>query len=125
MGPRIRVTTTFDCTTTGIIGSYKNGDRQQWKKSRDQQRNFETLTQLIGLYTQPLNLTAAKLDTKTKTWSFEFESEFHDVFKTDNDDLGMLKTACDNIPMITGLDETADHDPVLKPDQNIWFGLVE
>ena len=62
---KIKVCTLFDITTTGVTGHFKTSripftDRaghridtvDAWNRARNQQRNWETLTQLIQLRTQ-------------------------------------------------------------------------
>ena len=57
--------TFFDITATGVTGHYKSSrvpfndlsnvtieDERSWNYARNQQRNWETITQLIGLRTQ-------------------------------------------------------------------------
>ena len=122
MAQRIRVTTVFDCTGTGVTGHFRTGSPQHWHRQRNQQRNFETLTQIIGLYTQPQNVTSPR--RQDHTWSFEFECEFEGVFRTGTDELGILKQTCAGTPMITGLDEAPNTGAVLTPDHNVWFEIV-
>jgi hypothetical protein len=131
---KIRVDTYFDCTATGTTGHFRQvqlpmvnrtgdsiADEAAWNRSRNQQRNFETLLQLIGLYTQPLELSNPVHDVKTQLWSFEFEVEFEGVFATDTDSLGLLKQQSCNVPMITGLNEKQALPRQLIPDVNIFF----
>lgn len=123
MGQRIKVQTKFDCTTTGVTGHFRHGDTVTWHKQRNQQRNYETLTQIIGLYTQPQNLTPAEYDAQSQTWTFVFEIEFEGVFRTGTDELGILKQTCRGTPMVTGLDESIDLGCQLDPDCNVWFEI--
>ena len=131
---KIRVDTYFDCTATGTTGHFRQvqlpminrigdtiADEAAWNRSRNQQRNFETLLQLIGLYTQPLELSVPTMDPQTQLWSFEFEVEFEGVFATDVDNLGLLKQQARNVPMITGLGEQQTLPRQLIPDGNIFF----
>jgi hypothetical protein len=55
------------------------------------------------------------------TWRFEFEVDDISMISTMDQDLGLLKQDCQNIPMITGLDETPDQTQYLDPDHNILF----
>lgn len=131
---KIQVDTYFDCTATGTTGHFRQAqlpmtnqagqkivDEHTWNLSRNQQRNFETLLQLIGLYTQPLELSVPVVDTHTHLWSFEFEIEFQGIFATDTDNLGLLKQQSRNVPMITGLSEHGPLPRQLIPDVNIFF----
>jgi hypothetical protein len=135
MTTRILVTTKFDCTTTGITGNFKANmlpfrdkqaqlihDQVTWTRSRNQQRNWETILQIIGLYTQAQDITHA---THTPTgWQFEFTTEFDDVFNHSGDRLGLLKLACQGVPMFVNLDHVPD-TAMLDPDVNIQFEIVD
>lgn len=131
---RISIATHFDCTATGVMGNFRQAqlpmlDRAgqaidselAWHRSRNQQRNFETLTQLIGLYTQPLDLTPPVHCTNTGLWSFEFDVEFAGIFATESDSLGLLKQQAQHVPMITGLAESNQTQRQLITDVNIFF----
>lgn len=132
---KIAVKTLFDCTASGVTGHYRSSvvpfvdqagnnihDMQSWGRSRNQQRNWETLRQVIGLrcqvddYSIPQRLHNA--------WHFEFRVDQSDVF---GPDLCDLEQDCRGVPMITGLGETAGIQGQLVvqgPDQNIWFQSV-
>jgi len=129
--------TFFDCSATGVTGHFRPSqvpfsdrtgreiqDLPSWNYARNQQRNWETLTQLISLRTQPVSVTA--LGHKTGIWSFEFEVESGLVYSTSGqeDDISGLVNECAGVPMITGLQETLTQETVLVTqgaDQNIWF----
>ena len=134
MTTRIRVTTRFDCTATGVTGHFRANtlpfrdqegqdiqDQTAWNRSRNQQRNWETILQIIGLYTQ-----AQDISTTEKTdqgWCFEFSTEFDDVFSDRGDPLGLLKSACRGVPMFYDLDNIPKTH-MLNPDSNIEFSIV-
>lgn len=131
---RIQIATHFDCTATGTTGHFRQTqmpfvDRAgqtitneiEWNRSRNQQRNFETLLQLIGLYTQPLDLTQPSYSADTKMWMFEFAVEFEGLFATESDRLGLLKQQARGVPMIVGLNESPQSQRQLEPDANIFF----
>lgn len=122
---RVKVTTKFNCTDTGVTGRYKSGNIDQWNVQRNQQRNFESITQIIGLYTQLQNLTNVVHVSETNTWKFEFETEFEGIFRTGLDELGVLNDTCKGTPMMVGLGESSDVGRTLNPGQNIWFEIVE
>jgi len=132
MATRIRISTTFDCTTTGVTGHYKAAqlpfrDRAQqlidsesaWLRSRNQQRNYETLMQIVNLYTQPMNLSSAEYENDQ--WSFEFDTEFEGVFSSGDDTLGLLKAAAAGVPMLDNLDSFQIITGTLLPDVNVFF----
>jgi hypothetical protein len=124
---KIKVSTLFDITTTGVTGHYKssrdNITADQWNRARNQQRNYETLTQLISLRTQIDNITPSQAETDK--WEFEFTIE-QDVFNDGADPVGVLKQDAGGIPMLRELDNDPDIDPVLITQglrQNIWFTI--
>jgi hypothetical protein len=133
---KIQVKTSFDCTATGTTGHYKSNrvpytddnqtaiiDQETWTRSRNQQRNYETLIQLLSLRTQ---LTEVSLPEKQDDgWSFTIVSDRDDVF---SDNLAALYIDCDTVPMIVGLDEDPGLEPMLhtqEPGANIWFQEIE
>jgi len=134
MTTRIRVTTQFDCTATGVTGHFRPNtlpfdDREgqvidneiTWNRSRNQQRNWETILQIIGLYTQAQDITPTEhVDGR---WHFEFSTDFDDVFSERGDPLGLLKSACRGVPMFYDLD-TQPTTAMLDPDSNIEFLIV-
>jgi hypothetical protein len=129
--------TLFDCSSTGITGHFRIGqipfvdktgrtieNINDWTKSRNQQRNFETLLQIISLRSQP-----ERISTPTNSqqgWSFTFEVEAESTYSLDGntDPFAALYQDCSGVPMLTGLDEAQEIEPVLKPHENIWFESV-
>lgn len=137
---KVQCCTLFDCTRTGVTGRFRSPELpftdaagqpiatlQDWTRSRNQQRNYETLLQIFGLRTQPQQVSEPRcLDQK---WLFSFESETENVFAMDGDpdSLAALKQDCNGIPMMLGLTEDHGIEPVLicqGANQNIWFELV-
>jgi hypothetical protein len=132
---RFACQTHFDITATGITGHYKESkqpftdragnlitDAQSWNRARNQQRNWETLTQLISMRAQIFELLEP---VRYKgTWSFEFEVETPDVFGSSLDPVAVLRADASGIPMINNLDNTAELPSILVTSgaqQNIWF----
>ena len=128
---QIRCRTLFDITPTGITGHFRperlpfRDDADQlidsqkaWNRARNQQRNWETLTQLISLRTQ-VSILESPLRYKD-CWQFAFEFD-QDVFGSD---LSVLISDCDGIPMLLNLGEKSDVAGSLQVDQNIWFESV-
>ena len=132
--------TLFDCTFTGVTGhlrpqqlpfTTKTGlvidTPDQWNRSRNQQRNWESLLQIVSLRTQPMNVV---YPVKQKDgWHFEFEVEAEGVLSGgyQTDELSGLVGDCEGVPMITGLDESAAITSTLHAtgaDQNIWFSAI-
>ena len=130
MAYSICVLTDFDCRPTGVTGHFRTNvlpfvDRldqpitnfDSWNSSRNQQRNWETILQLIGLYTQPQSISDIRM--KNGRWEFEFETEFDDVFRLNEDPVGLLKQACRGVPIINYVQQQLT--ALLQPDVNIWF----
>ena len=123
---KIKCSTRFDITATGVTGHYKSGQHPylnpaSWNRARNQQRNWESLTQLISLRTQVDFLS--KPICKDQLWSFEFATET-EIFNDGTDSVGVLKADAAGIPMLHDLDNYPDIDPILittGPSQNIWF----
>lgn len=133
---RLKVSTVYDCSKTGVVGHYKLGSaafvdqagqkvhsRETWDRSRNQQRNLETLTQLLGMRTQLVEITVPQ--QQDGRWSFWVEPERPDVFLSDN--LASLIGDCEGVPMIINLGESKKTGAVIRssgPDQNIWFEIL-
>jgi len=118
--------TLFDITKTGIIKTC-NADfptfvdeadqlirnKSEWDKSRNQQRNWEIIIQLLGFRAQPiiksppmkiLNCDIFKSNFGLQTvWKLDFSSEQPGVYSLD-----LFINEFDNIPMITNLNETTN-----------------
>ena len=127
---RIVCRTRFDITATGVRNSfYKNrdtgADTESWNRSRNQQRNWETVNQIISLRTLPVNISQPKHVQKNNEnlWIFEFEVEQPATIGTDEDPVGILKADCRDVPMLTGLDEDDDIGSTLIVDTNIEFAV--
>ena len=88
MTHRIRCTTKFDITATGVRSQFKlshvpfvdnNGNKivdvSTWNKARNQQRNWETIIQVISLRTLPDNIVppVEVIKNNEKHWQSEFE----------------------------------------------------
>jgi len=137
---RFACQTMFDITVTGVTGHYKATqpsfidragqhiiDATSWHNSRNQQRNWETLTQILSLRTQLFDLTEPVLDSSSSRWLFEFETETPGVFGDDSDPVSVLTTDADNVPM---LQKSVDNHNMASflithgPNQNIWFAPI-
>jgi hypothetical protein len=137
---RILCRTLFDCTYTGITGTFKASqlpfedhagqtinDYSEWNFSRNQQRNWETIMQMISLRAQP-TVTSYPQQVDA-TWEFVFDVEVTGVYSANGDvnNYDSLLNECNGIPMITGLREALPTSAMLTaqgPDQNIWFETV-
>jgi hypothetical protein len=136
---RFSCTTLFDITATGITGHFKLtripftdqagqtiNSIADWNTSRNQQRNWETLTQIIGMRTQIFNMSPPER-LSGSTWRFEFETESEGIFGDVSDPVSILRSDAAGVPMILELDNRSDLAPILittGPEQNIWFEPV-
>ena len=137
---KIQCRTLFDCTRTGVTGAFRSSEipyqdragqpvhnHENWHRSRNQQRNYETLLQIFGLRTQPQEITQpARIDGM---WQFSFVSESEGVFDMHNnpDPLAGLLVDCEGVPMVTGLAEHTLDTATLHAqgvNQNIWFTAI-
>jgi hypothetical protein len=132
--------TLFDITATGVTGHFKItrmpffdragqriDDQTSWNRSRNQQRNWETLIQILGLRTQLFDMTDPVRDNSGTSWMFEFETEINGAFGPDSDPTQILRTDAEGVPMILDLDNRSDLVPVLRTagsEQNIWFARL-
>ena len=137
---RIKCRTLFDCTHTGVTGVFKINQLpfadqagktistyEEWNFARNQQRNLETIMQMVGLRAQPTITTYPKF--AEGMWEFVFEVEGTGVYSSNGniDDYGVLLLECNGIPMIVGLNEKIGLLPALmgtQGTQNIWFETV-
>lgn len=135
---RIRCITTFDITATGVRSNFNANripfqdavgksitDINSWTRSRNQQRNWETVNQLIALRCLPHDISPPTRSQHDgiNTWSFDFIVDDVSMISRENQDLALLKQDCEDIPMITGLDETAAQLSSLRANHNILFEL--
>ncbi len=131
----IRCRTLFDCTPTGTTGTFRPSqipyqdaggteivNQATWNRSRNQQRNWETLLQIMQLRSQIAVTESA--ERAPQGWHFIFSVENVMVY---GEDLEELRRDAEGVPMITGLDEPALAERVLHtsgPEQNIWFDAI-
>lgn len=109
--------TLVDITATGVIRG--NGPDNV---ERNQQRNWETLLQCIGLRTQPYNIQEPAISTfeditiaefgdfytgTQKIWTWSWTVERDGVYDLNGTALAGLLQDLEQVPIITGLDETA------------------
>jgi hypothetical protein len=111
------VFTLVDITNTGIIRDLPGQELQ-----RNQQRNWETVLQCIGLITQPNVISGPMVKEvddikdwgfgemytgRNKVWTFSFNVEREDVFQRGTENLALLEESFDQVPVVTYLAETA------------------
>lgn len=128
--------TLVDITATGVIRHSADNELK-----RNQQRNWETVLQCIGIKAQPQHIDGPYVieDTEVdatshfpeiyhgqqRCWVFSFGVEHEDVFLKDADPVGALDEAFSRVPIICGLEETARFMlPIFYPYgsiKNIYF----
>lgn len=136
---QVRCLTYFDITATGVKNHFKQSripfrdsagnliaNAADWNRSRNQQRNWETVNQLISLRALPVDITDPVKTTHNEqhAWMFEFVIEQQDAVSVGDNPIGALLADSNMIPMLTGLDETAILDQLLQPGVNIFFEVV-
>lgn len=127
--------TLIDVTQTGDV-SYINSI------TRNQQRNYETLLQVLGLRAQLITMSQPEvltLDVTTSkfgsnyagnqtVWTFKFGVEQDAVYADATGPFGTLQKDFTNVPVITGLTETANIVTptfvVSGPGTNIYFESI-
>ena len=134
---RIRCSTLFDCSATGVTGHFRPAempfmdragniiqDLAQWNLRRNQQRNWETLQQVIGLRCQLEDIVVPY--RWQQQWQFEFSISAAGVLD-EHQDFDLLYRDCAGVPMIIGLEEAVTLVPMLcvvGDDRNIWFQTI-
>ena len=118
MTQRITCRTQFDITATGVRNNFHRnrvpfdtvqGIRidtdQAWNRARNQQRNWETINQVLSLRALPTDITDPVVIEQDglRLWQFEFSVEQPGALAADGDTVGALKQDCVGVPMITGL----------------------
>jgi len=123
-----------DITPTGVIRNTSPD-----AIDRDQQRNWETVLQCMGLRTQPQNIqnpVSSMIDIESTefgdfykgnqtVWMWQWTVEATGIYDLQNKPLGGLMQDFEQVPIITGLDETARFIlPIFYPYgtiKNIYF----
>lgn len=97
--------TLVDITATG---HHRSGE----KLERNQQQNFDTVTQTIQLcgnmyYETPPKKVSADMFGRPDIlcWYFEWRMEIEELFLKNNDNIGRLKDLFEYVPFIAGLTE--------------------
>lgn len=125
--------TLIDITPTGVT-TYT----PEHQFERDQQRNWETVVQILGLRTQPsiMGVDSVVDDVKRynfginykgqhKIWTFKFAVDYADIYQEGPDRFGLVKYDFKITPVILGLTETIQPERALfypkGPWNNIYF----
>jgi len=127
-----------DITATGMTRS-NDPDSVE----RNQQRNWETVVQCLGLRTQPQNIQSPICSIESmkncefgdfytgeqKVWTWFWTVESSGIYDLDNKPLGGLQKDFEQVPIITGLNETARFMlPIFYPYgtiKNIYFKAIQ
>lgn len=127
-----------DITATGVTRFRPDVEYQ-----RNQQRNWETVIQAIGLRTQPLHITAPIVkecnishwnevfgnmyEGVHKVWMWSWAVDREDIFLIGSDKNAGLYKDFEQVPIVSGLDETARFMlPIFHPHgaiKNIHFTI--
>lgn len=116
---RHKLWTTVDITNTNVRIKNNSDD---WSLQRNQQRNFDTLIQSIGLRSQPINtyvrilydhhpteyMLGVNLPEVCDIWEMQFDIEHDGVFGKDCE---LLLKDLNYVPIINGLTETQPSFP--------------
>lgn len=128
--------TLIDITPTGVT-SYS--PENEFK--RNQQRNWETIQQIIGLRTEPKIITTDNFEDEVirynfginykgrhKIWTFKFSVDDLSIYQSGPDKFGLVKYDFALTPVLLGLTETAQPEyPLFYPKgpwNNIYFKSV-
>lgn len=111
------VATLVDITATGVTRNQPDKELE-----RNQQRNWETVLQCIGIRAQPQLIEGPiykefEVDESTvfgelyfgvqKVWLFSFGVDFEDAWTINHDEVAGLEKDFAQVPIICGLEETA------------------
>jgi hypothetical protein len=128
----------IDITATGVVRSQNSDDIK-----RNQQRNWETVLQCMGLRTQALYIdapTVHEIDLEYcnfgefysgvhKVWMWKWSTESSEVYDLPGEAMAGLCRDFEQVPVITGLSETAGFMlPIFHPHgaiKNIYFTSVQ
>ena len=120
--------TSFDITCTGTTGFFKAerlpfndqsgaiiSNQSDWLISRNKQRNFETLLQILGLRTQVFYDSPPI--KQNDHWLFDFFVENDSVY-SESSDLDILHKDANSIPMLIISDNGEVHASMTFTDGN-------
>ena len=129
--------TLVDITPTGVVTFSQPNELK-----RNQQRNWETVQQILSLRTQPTIMETGnfvddvmgynfgiKYQGEHKIWTFKFGVDYADIYQEGPDRFGLVKYDFKITPMILGLTETilpelAVFEPK-GPWNNIYFKSIK
>lgn len=125
--------TLVDITPTGVTTHTAKQELE-----RNQQRNWETIQQILSLRTQPTIIATDNFTNDVnqynfginytgqhRIWTFKFAVEYADIYQEGPDKFGLVKYDFKITPVILGLSETAQPERALfypkGPWNNIYF----
>jgi hypothetical protein len=138
----------FDITSTAVNGHQRNveypyvsrsgveiNNPRDLAQARNQQRNLDTVLQLLGMRTQVFEISKSEITsdippefawagTESRVWRFTFEIEPQSQWTVDGDNFCILKADSELTPILLGLTETAKMEPWIKtqgPNINIIY----
>jgi len=130
-----RLYTLADITNTG---QFKTGTGRELEKNQEQ--NFKTILQTIGLrsnviYSRPPKLLTGfgidygfEMKDEVNIWCFDFSTERDDIWLENGDQLALLQVDFELVPFITELTESIALQPaVFQPlgeGRNIVFEVL-
>ena len=129
--------TLVDITPTGVVTFSQPNELK-----RNQQRNWETVQQILSLRTQPTIMeTNDFVDDvinynfgvnylgQQHIWTFKFGVDYPDIYQAGLDKFGLVKYDFQITPVILGLMETVKHELAVftpkGPWNNIYFKSLE
>ena len=149
----IKCLSLYDITQTNISFRKRSNEiiRDDERRARAQQSNLETILQIINMRSQPENISEIirhRVDindignynfgytytgqyhdiNQIAVWSFTFSVSHVDVFNNGLDELGYLLTDSDQVPMITGLDESftlSRQISISDETRNVYFEIIK
>ncbi len=140
------ICTLFDITKTDVV-SYRNGIDSLYK--RNQQRNWQVIAQLVQYRAQPLILTEPvktsadianynfghRYSGTHSVWHCIYAVSQEDLYTVNDDRFFYLKNNFDQVPIISGLDETvtlekniidvSENSNICFYDQNTWKNQID
>lgn len=143
MTQHVRCQTFFDITTTGVRNHFSRArlpfqdeaghtiqDEKTWHRSRNKQRNWETINAVMSLRTLPIDITQPAMISMQgrRCWQFTFVIEQPGALEIDENPVSALLQDCQGVPMHIGLDEEPGLQPCMitqGPDANTFFSVYE
>jgi hypothetical protein len=145
---KFTIHTLFDITATNTVNQldyrkkFPKFTQSQWEFSRNQQRNWEAIIQLLGLRSQPTILSKPIIltnknpadykfghnyagFTNVNIWCTTVQYDYNDLFRVDDDPAYLIKQDFEEVPLITKLHESLTIEPARLitsgPAQNVHF----